>query len=500
MRAAIVSSEGIQRTSEGNGEQVSQTAVLIVSDQGVHLVTGSQDENPESESIPYGDLADVSVRVGERIKLATMEGTEWLFTLRADSSTESRSAIRHLRWVGELRSRLVRSRNDLEIAAGTIKRDAKNLEWEKAEQTYEDIRRRLDQIICAVQWTEPIDDAVIAPELTQMERTIESARARLYIRRAASQLELGQQLLCNGDYEQARTVLHQAGSFYKDATRSSEAVKRGDAFQFGTQRELEADLKQLSWELETVAAEPIKQASEATLRARSAESRTVAIEHWESALQQYNQILTLGWTAEEHPFVADRTQTRAEIKAVAAELVELYRSEGKAVWNSGVTKREEGDRKAAIEACQEAISHLERATELAPTRCEKLDSRIEEMRDIVTDIRQNASMEPQDDTRAADSTAPDRSAQQKQESTTSRVSDGETNGEAAEKSLPDADTVAAIDTHHDIAVEFEPPSHGPDTVHSGDESDTDVFDSHRTQKDGEESHSTQIPPDAVETE
>jgi tetratricopeptide (TPR) repeat protein len=499
VRAAIVSSEGIQRASEDKREQVSQTAALIVSDQGVHLVTGGQAENPESESIPYGNLVDVSVRAGERIKLATIEGTEWLFTLR-DGNIETRSAIRHLRWVGELRSRLVRCRNDLETAAETIKRNAKNLEWKKAAQTYEDIRGRLDQIICAVQWTEPIDDAVIAPELTQMERTIESARARLYIRRAASQLELGQQLLCNGDYEQARTALHQAGSFHKEATRSSEAVKRGDAFQFGTQRELEADLKQLSWELETVAAEPIKQASEATLRARSAENRTSAIEHWESALQQYNQILTLGWTAEDYPFVADRTQTRAEIKAVAAELVELYRSEGKAVWNSGVTKREEGDRKAAIEACQAAISHLERATELAPARCEKINSRIEEMRGIVTEIRQNASMEPHDHAKATALATPDRSEQQKQKSTTPRVFGGETNGEAAGKSLPDADTVAAIDTHHNVAVEFEPPSHRPETVHSGDEPDTDVFDSHRSQEDGEGNRPTQILSDAVETE
>lgn len=222
-----------------------------------------------------------------------MDGDSWEFPLSESDPDTVDAVLRHLRWVGELRSQLVSCRNDVELAAGEISDRAAEMEWEKAEAAYEEVRGRVDRLIMAVQWTKPIDDGVIAPELTEIERTLERAYAGLFIEHGLSQLELTTQLVENEDYEQAGTVLRSAREHYQRAKDRLEVVTRGDAFQFGEQRELREDLDRLGWEIKAVAAEPLRQAHEARIRADQAGEPDVAIDPLETAFRRYGHVLSV---------------------------------------------------------------------------------------------------------------------------------------------------------------------------------------------------------------
>lgn len=398
VRAAFRTPGGLARISGESVREAAQTAVMVVTDRRVLFTADpSQSLAPSrhSYSIPYAEVGAVSlVRDEEVLSLATVDGDRWEFPLPETDPETVDAVVRHLRWVGELRSRLVSCRNDVELATGEISDHVAQMAWDEAEATYEAVRDRVDRLILAVQWTKPIEDTVIAPELTEMERTLERAYAGLFIERGLSQLELATQLVENEDYEQAGTVLQSAREHYQRAKDRLEVVTRGDAFQFGEQRELREDLDRLGWEIEAVAAEPLRQAHEARIRADQAEEPAVALDPLETAFRRYGHALSVALGDGAPQFTGDREEGRRQMATVGERLVSCHRELADGQWDAAIRAEQEGAAKEAIRACSDAIEHLERAEDLAaefrPPEVEDILERRERIQLAVAGLRETA--------------------------------------------------------------------------------------------------------------
>jgi len=402
VRAAFTSPDGLTRISGEEERHVAYAVVMVVTNRRILFVAGEStagELGAEAGTLAYDDLAAVAVEGTDPAVLAISmaNGVRWEFPVPGVDPEVVGAVVRHLRWVGEVRSRLVACKNDIEMAVGEIRECIDGMEWEAAVDIYEAQRDHLDQLICAVQWTEPIEDGIIAPELTEMGRTLERAYARLFVERAGSQLELGQQLVENEDYSQARKVLQSAQEHYEAASDRADTVERGDAFRFGEQRELRDELDRLEWEIETVAAEPIRRAHEAKVQAESEQDLAVAIDHWETALRRYGDVLTLEWGDDNRHFVEDREEVRDEMYEVADHLVEGYRELAREKWNEGVTLERNSAVKSALRACTTARDHLDCALEVAkefqPGETPVLEQRRDRMDEALREMRGTATID-----------------------------------------------------------------------------------------------------------
>ena len=435
---AITSHEGLTRVADDTERTVDCPVVMAVTDRRILFAeAGSEKAAADAGALQYGEVAaiDVAGTDDDRLVISMQSGDRWELPLHGSDAAAVDEAVRHLRWVGEVRRRLVACRNDLELAAGQIREAAARMDWDDARDRYGAVRERLDRLIGAVQWTTPIDDDVLAPELTEMERTIEGAYANLFIERAESQLALGTQLVDSENYDRARTVLQTAQEYADRARQRADAVERGDAFRFGEQRELREDLDRLRWEIDAVSAEPLLQAHEAKIRAETTDDPTEAIDHWEAAFRRYGNVLALEWGGEDKHFVGDHDEIRGEMARAAGHLVDHHRELASAKWDRGVEREEAGEIKAAIRTCDEATDHLERARELAaefrPGVVEEIDGRLERMTYAVATMRETADVaDPADDEVAPDPPEPPMA---------------EPEGAA--------EALRAIDTHHEITLE-----------------------------------------------
>lgn len=440
VRAALVGPDGLTRIAGDEQRRVACTVVMVVTDRRVLFVAGTSSAGGgggDAGSLAYADLAAVAIK-GEDpavLTLSTANGVRWEFQFPDGDSDRIDAVVRHLRWIGELRSRVVACRNDVELAAGEIRDHAAGMEWDEAESVYGSHRTRLDRLIGAVQVTEPIADAVVAPELTDMGRTLERGYARLYIERAQSQLELAQQLVENEDYDQARKALQTAEQHYERASDRADAVERGDAFRFGEQRDLRHDLDRLEWEIETVAAEPIRQAHEAKIRAKDAPDRPVAVERWETAFRRYQSVLELEWDDGDRHFSGDREEIREQLHAATDHLVEGHRTLAREKWDKGVTLGRNDAVKSALRACTDARDHLDRAAGLAaefrPDDAAEIERRQDGMERALQEMRDTATVD---------------------DGTGKAESDGE---ETASESEPSgaASALRDIDTHQDLRLD-----------------------------------------------
>jgi len=347
-------------------------------------------DGSEVLTLGYAQVRSLSLAGSDLLELTTADGIGLEWPLSGDSSWTA-GTVRHLLWIGYVRSRIRSCRNDVELAAGEIRTRTDSREWDAATDTYEQVRARVDDICNLVFLTEPVDQELLAPELTEIERELERAQTRLYIERARSQMDLARHLVENSDYVQGRRVLGQAQAYYRRAQERSEAVRRGDAFQFGAQRSLTEDLQRLGWQIETVAAEPVKQAYEAKVKATTATETAEAIEHWERAFTRFGNVLTLEWGNDGRNFAGDSEKLRAEIELAADRLIDLHSAAGATRLHDAGRRRDDGEYKASLRACLGAEEHLTRAHELAeefdPDRADEVATQLESVTDAASRMR-----------------------------------------------------------------------------------------------------------------
>ena len=466
VRAAFTSPDGVRRVVDGDSVQVDSTVVLTVTDRRILVIDAVGDAiDRDTGSISYSDIAGVSFdSATNSIEWTTADGNVWRFTLPSTNPSVVDAVVRHLQWVGEFRRRLLTCKNDVDIAAGQIRDHAAEMNWDEAEDIYEKHRDRVDQLICAAQWTKPIDVEHLAPELTSIERTLEQAHARLFIERSESQLELSRQRIENGDYDLGAKPLRRAREYYERARSQAEAVKRRDDFQFGVQRELEDELDSLEWEIDDAAAKPVQRANQAKVAAKNAEQRADAIDHWESAYSRYAEVVKLNWGEGRSDYAGDAAEARKQKEEAAENLVDLYREAARNRWNSGMEQfHEDNDVKAALQTCIEARQRLERAIELAsevaPDRVEDLEERLDGMERKITRMRESS---------VEDAEHRGRERQSSGGSSGPRQAENSTEGDE-DIDIPSIDELTQLDTHHEITLEIQnqDANTNPDGSHSG---------------------------------
>jgi len=441
-----VSDEGLTRKDGYRRNRVEVPVGLVVTDRNLVFAAVGGDGS-DAGKLAYGELAGVDLEDGLLV-LTTVEGVNWRFPLSEPESEAVDIAVRHLCWIGEVRNRLLGTENDIELATGKIRSLSDDLDWDAALGTYHEARERLDDLICVVQATTPLSDAVLAPELTDLDRRLESACARLYIERCRSQLELVTQLVQYEDYEQARKVFEGATDYHDRARWHTEEVKRADAFQFGRQRDLAHSLEEMRWEIESVAAEPLQQAKEATVQAGIADSLSAEIEHLETALRRYRGLRTLAW----YGYLADDSDTVADdIQETATQLIERHERAARDRWNDGARMEAESRIQEAIDACTVATEHLERAHELAeefdPQRAPEFESRLKQMFEMLIDMQNTAD--------PTDSRETDEAGNDDNGSGSASLSGIPETGEHQYVDLPTLDDLAGMDLHHDITLDLE---------------------------------------------
>jgi tetratricopeptide (TPR) repeat protein len=366
-RAALISKGGVVRSENGATERIGSPAVVVVTNARLLFITPDENMEMQEWSAYYSDLAEVSIEreAANRVEVSTCEGVGWRCTLPNANPEVLDAVTRHLRWVGRVRAQVLALEERVDEAAEDIREHAANMDWDAAHEVYQAVREKLDTLVTNVQLTTPMADDTLAPELTDIERTLEEANVRLYIERASSQLELGRYLVEHEDYDRAADVLARARQLHQQADGQSDAVKRPDAFAFGRQRDLTEDIERLEWELQAVAAEPVRQAQEASIKADETDDPDAAVEYWETAVRRYDRILDLDWWKQAQEAAEDVDDARGERDRAVRQLVETRTEIAGERWREGVRSHERGDTAGALERLETALSHLDRAHELA---------------------------------------------------------------------------------------------------------------------------------------
>jgi tetratricopeptide (TPR) repeat protein len=401
-RAALISSRGVVRAENGDTDRKGSPAVVVVTNARLIFIIPDEGLDLQEWSVYYSDLAAVNIErdATNKVEVTTRDGVSWRCTLPNANPEVLDAVTRHLRWVDHVRTRLIDLEDRVEEAADEVRAHADDMNWDAAQETYRAVRTELDTVISMVQLTTPMADDTLAPELTDIERTLEEANVRLYIERAQSQLELGRYLVEHEDYDRAADVLERARRLHQRAAGQSDAVRRADEFAFGRQRELAEDLERLEWDLKAAAAEPIRQAQEAAIRARETDDPDATVEYWETALRRYDRILALDWWKEAQEAAEDIDDARGQRDTAARELVETRIEITGECWREGVRSHDRGETTRAIEQFEDALSNLERAHELAVEfdhdDADELAAKFSEIQTTVENLRASAAEEESD--------------------------------------------------------------------------------------------------------
>lgn len=363
---ATESPDGLTRRADGTERRVDVPVVVLVTDRRVLFVSGEAgaEGGVDAGELAYADVAAVRVEDG-RLAVADSDGVEWCLAPSSSGPEPADPVVRHLRWIGRIRSRVLACATAVERAAAAIRDHADATDWEEVEAAYGRARAELDGAIGAVQRTTPVGDDDLAPRLTDLARDLEAAYVAAVLSRAESRLALAESLVAEGVFDRARVLLERTREDHETAREHALAVERADEFQFGPQRSVHERLERLGWEIEAVAAGPLRAAHEAKLHAHAVEGATDKVEHWERTFQRFGRVLALVEDDPDPAFAGDAPDVRGELSNAAGRLVAIHRALARIEWNAGVGRATAGDGAAPTDALDAAVEHVERACDLA---------------------------------------------------------------------------------------------------------------------------------------
>ena len=396
-RAALISTEGLERVHAGGRTEIGPTVVIVLTNARLMFITPDEQMELDEWSVYYGEIKDASIERGEsnRLMVETVDDERWEGTLPSASPNILDAMTRHLRWLGSIRRRVLTLESRIDEVADDIREEARAMNWDAASDRYHEARKVIDTVIVDVQLTTTTDDDLLAPELTEVAWALEEANVRLYIERARSQLELGKYLVEHENYERAVGVLGRATRLHRRAVGQNDEIKRGDAFEFGRHRALKDELTRLEWELESVAAEPVGKAREAVAHAEDANDANTAVEYWETAFDRYSRMLELEWWQEIQSSSDETEEIAAEQQQTVDRLISAREDLGHEQWDEAVSEQRDGNSSEARKRCQTALTHFERAHELADEfdrpALETLAEHLETVRQLSEDVQDNRS-------------------------------------------------------------------------------------------------------------
>lgn len=294
---SLVGPDGLTYVDGDTSRQVSNPVVAVVT--GSRIVFAAMDERDSGGgSLDYAELASVQIEDG-RVVLTTSEGVRCEVPLTEDEPGVDETCA-HLRWVGDIRSRVVASKNDVDLAVGEIEDHAAAMEWEKAQTKYTEMRRTLDDLVVRLDAT-PVSYTALAPEITELERTLEKAYVRMLVERAESELALADQLLVNGDYDRVGSVLRETERDTTRARSHAAVLERPDSFRFGEQREIFDSLDQVTEQTGSLATRLLESGHDARRRAATTGNPEIAVELLGTSLDCYRSVRELAVDLDEPP-------------------------------------------------------------------------------------------------------------------------------------------------------------------------------------------------------
>mgnify|MGYP000064841418 FL=1 len=447
----LTATDGLTRLDGTDARTVDVAVVVVITDRRLRFLSppsDSAESPPEAGRIDYAEIAATGVADGV-LEIATVDGVEWRIPLAGVDDPTVDALERHLAWIGHVRSRAIAAKNDVDLAVGEIRESAAAMDWADGRETYNRARARLDDIVDLRHQTAPVPDHALAPALTALERRLESAAARLAIERATSRLTLARQLAASEDHERARRTLESARADYDAAREHALSVRRDDEFLFGEQRDVQDGLDRLEWELQAVAAEPLRQAHEATVLARSADDPEEAVEHWETAIRRYGDVLALCDGEGHRHFAGDPDAVADDLAEAVEQLVATRQILARTTWDEGVQCHREGDTIGAIQRFDAAVDHQARVTEVAstyrPGTTTELEARLAEMREKLEQVRRTGSAD-----RSTATTSDDGGVADEQPDDPQAADDGPSGTGIT------ASELAALDTHTEITFDDGP--------------------------------------------
>ena len=231
----LTATDGLTRLDGRDARTVDVAVVVVITDRRLRFLSASSergDSPTEAGRIDYAEIAAAGV-TDDVLEIPTVDGVEWRIPLTGVDDATVDALGRHLAWIGHVRSRVIAAKNDVDLAVGEIRESAAARDWEDGRETYRRARARLDRVVDLLHQTAPVPDDALAPDLTALERRLESAAATLAIERATSRLTLARQLAADEAHERARRTLESARADYDAARDHALSVRRGDEFLFG---------------------------------------------------------------------------------------------------------------------------------------------------------------------------------------------------------------------------------------------------------------------------
>lgn len=392
---------------------VTDRRVLVVPDEGEAAGTRPVGEEAEEAtaadavtaadaatlSLPFTALGAVSLIRGREpvLELVSADKVTYRFPLPPGDGSHA-SAVADLRWLGEVRGRVLATSQEVLTAADRIEARGEAGDSGPALEIYDRARAVLDRLLDTVHATTPLTTAVLAPDLTEVERALEAAVTRAYVARSGGHLDDAAAAVEDHDLEVARTALEAARDDRDAAERHASEVFTREEFRFGLERDLEEELRELGWEIEAVAADPIRRAQEAVVEAQAADDPAVAAERYEDAIEDFRGLLPLGWREGARQFDGDPTAVRADLARVGERLLACYRTLAERERETMAERAAADDRDGASAACEQAAAHLERARELAvefaPGAVDDVDDALSALRDQAETLSQNSAAGP----------------------------------------------------------------------------------------------------------
>ena len=315
---SLVGPDGLTYVDGDTSRRVSNPVVAVVT--GSRIVFAAMDERDNGGgSLDYTDLASVQIE-DDRVVFTTSEGVRCEVPLSADEPGVDETCA-HLHWVGDIRSRVVASSNDVDLAVGEIEDHAAAMEWEQAEAKYAEMRRTLDDLVVRLDAT-PVSYTALAPEITELERTLEKACVRMLVERAESEVALADQLLVKGDYDRVGSVLRDAERDTVRARSHAAVLERPDSFRFGEQREIFDSLDQVTEQIGGLATGLLESGHDARRRAATTGNPETAADLLETSLDCYRSFRDLGLAVDPGEPPSEATiqrleETHASLREVA---------------------------------------------------------------------------------------------------------------------------------------------------------------------------------------
>ncbi|MFC7075473.1 hypothetical protein ACFQI6_03370 [Halomicroarcula sp. GCM10025335] len=339
----------------------SYRAFAVATDSRMVFVVGGDAEDDRVFTLPYREVLTVETSanfLSSTLELVADGQQRWQFACRGDLDPVARYVDEAVQCWTRAETLFDRADNRVSSAHDAVedgRLDAAREALDAAETQVADARDHLDELgpDAVARGTAVVDD---------IEHDMAEARGRLAATRGARAHERARSAWDRSEYATA----------YDAYERAREAYRRARAHGV-TGLPLEERLAAVDEECDRLASAPLDAAREAAAAARETDDPQTASERWETALERYQDAVTLDW-GRRRRFEGDPEQLRDTVADTATALIGARRAAAQDRLNASDWLAKSGDEDGARAALREAREHVERAdevaAELAPDRRE----------------------------------------------------------------------------------------------------------------------------------